>query len=73
MKTAPAFLRGRASHTGALRCLAATLNLSLMLKMADSRELQTNLTEYRAQLRQVSFFRSELREFVRFQCEFFFD
>ena len=44
----------------------------LKSKMADSRELQTNLTEYRAQLQQVSFFRSELREFVRFPCKLIF-
>lgn len=50
-----AVLSSRASHTGALRCLAATLDVFLKSKMADARELQTNLTEYRAQLRQVSF------------------
>ena len=38
--------------------LAASLDGHKTSKMADGKELQTNLTEYRAQLRQASFFRN---------------
>lgn len=42
-------------HTGLRELSSLPIKKTRSKKMADARELQTNLTEYRAQLRQASY------------------
>ena len=51
-------------HTGLRELSSLPIKKTRSKKMADARELQTNLTEYRAQLRQASYLIGQFYAFI---------